>query len=215
MLTFTTLLGNRIRDTPWPYKKPRFGGLDHPSQFLQKMKSVMTRDVAVKLRQVMPRASILLRSAASEGSFPIVDNTCNTAELRRQQQQQQRRWGHTVRLIALEDLPHGKAYKGDVVTVKAGYARNYLIPQKMALYAIPQNFKRLGMVDPDIETEEQRIARLERESNFNQQEEYFQKQADTLKSYLRNKVVRVHFLCFFLWLWGGLMRLDLCDDVAL
>jgi ribosomal protein L9 len=101
-----------------------------------------------------------------------------------------KRWGHTVRLIALEDFPHAKAYKGDVVRVKAGYARNYLIPQKKALYATPQNFEKMGMVDPDVETEEQRIARLVREQNFDQQEEKYLKQADILKSYLRNKVVR-------------------------
>ena len=98
-------------------------------------------------------------------------------------------WGHTVRLIALEDLPHGKAYKGDVVTVKAGYARNHLIPQKFALYATPQNFERLGIIDPDFETEEERIARLQRESNMTATEDRYLKEADLLKKYLKNKVV--------------------------
>ena len=100
-----------------------------------------------------------------------------------------KRLGHTVRLIALEDLPHGKAYEGDVVRVKAGYARNFLIPQKKAVYATPQNFERLEIVDPDVETEEQRIARLARESSMNKKEEEYLKQADILKKYLRNKVV--------------------------
>ena len=100
-----------------------------------------------------------------------------------------KRWGHTVRLIALEDLPHGKAYEGDVVRVKAGYARNYLIPQKKAVYATAQNFERLSIVDPEVETEEQRIARLKRESSMNKQEEEFLKQSDVLKKYLKNKVV--------------------------
>lgn len=100
-----------------------------------------------------------------------------------------RRWGHTVRLIALEDLPHGKAYEGDVVRVKAGYARNFLIPKKKAVYATPQNFERLDIVDPDFETEEERIARRERESSMNKKEEEFLKQSDLLKKYLRNKVV--------------------------
>ena len=100
-----------------------------------------------------------------------------------------KRWGHTVRLIALEDLPHGKGYKDDVVTVKAGYARNFLVPQRKAVYATPQNFEKLGIVDPDFETEEQRIARLERESSINSKEEKYLKQADILKKYLRNKVV--------------------------
>jgi hypothetical protein len=111
-----------------------------------------------------------------------------------QQQQQSiniivRRWAHSVRLIALQDFPHGKAYKGDVVTVKAGYARNYLIPKKVALYATPQNFDRLGMVDPDYETAEQRVARLQRESFIEAGKESYLKEADLLKKYLKNKVV--------------------------
>mmetsp|Transcript_13305 Transcript_13305/g.27901 ORF Transcript_13305/g.27901 Transcript_13305/m.27901 type:complete len:279 (-) Transcript_13305:279-1115(-) len=108
-----------------------------------------------------------------------------------QQQQQQRRWAHTVRLIALEDLPFGKAYKGDVVTVKAGYARNHLVPQRLALYATPQNFERLGIVDPDFESEEERIARLQRESNMTAAEDKYLKDADLLKKYLKNKVLQI------------------------
>ena len=100
-----------------------------------------------------------------------------------------RRWGHSVRLIALEDLPHGKGYQGDVVTVKAGYARNYLVPQKKAIYATPQNFDKLGIVDPDVETEEQRAARLLRESSMDKKAEQHLKQADIVKKYLKNKMV--------------------------
>jgi hypothetical protein len=59
----------------------------------------------------------------------------------------------------------------------------------MALYATPQNFERLGMVDPDYETEEQRIARLQRESNMTASEDKYLKEADLLKRYLKNKVV--------------------------
>jgi hypothetical protein len=99
------------------------------------------------------------------------------------------RWGHSVRLIALEDLPHGKAYKGDVLNVRAGYARNYLLPKKMALYATPQNFDRLGMIDPDVETAEQRLARLQRESSMSAADDKYLKQADILKKYLKNKTV--------------------------
>ena len=82
-----------------------------------------------------------------------------------------------------------QAYKGDVVKVKAGYARNHLVPQKLALYATPQNFERLGMIDPDYETEEQRLVRLERELNMTASEDKFLKEADLLKRYLKNKVV--------------------------
>jgi len=105
------------------------------------------------------------------------------------------RQSHSVRLIAVEDLPHGKGYKGDVLSVKAGYARNYLIPQKKAVYATPQNFVKMGIVDPDLETEEQRITRLQRESSMDLKAEQYLKEADMLKKYLRNKVVR--FLVFF------------------
>jgi hypothetical protein len=100
-----------------------------------------------------------------------------------------KRNGHSVRLIALEDLPHGKAYKGDVVSVKAGYARNFLVPKKKAVYATPLNFQKLGIVDPEFETEEERIARMERESSMDQKEEQLLKNSDLLKSYLRNKTV--------------------------
>jgi len=127
------------------------------------------------------------------------NNNKNTFSLReqlrhhQQQKQTQKRWmgTNTVRLIALEDLPHGKAYKGDVVTVKAGFARNYLIPQKMALYATPQNFVRLNMVDPDYETEEQRFIRLQKESNMTATEDKYLKESDLLKKYLKNKVLQI------------------------
>ena len=105
------------------------------------------------------------------------------------------RFSSSVRLIAVEDLPHGKAYKGDVVSVKPGYARNYLIPNKKAIYATPQNFEKMGIIDPHLETEEQRIARLQRESSVDLKAEQFLKEADTLKTYLRNKVVREYRCC--------------------
>ena len=100
------------------------------------------------------------------------------------------RFSTSVRLIALEDLPHGKDYKGDVVSVKPGYARNYLVPNKKAVYATPQNFDKMGIIDPHLESEEQRIARLQRESSVDLKAEQYLKEADTLKKYLRNKVVR-------------------------
>lgn len=102
---------------------------------------------------------------------------------------QQRCMGHSVRVILTDDLPNGKAYKGEVLHIKAGFARNHLIPQKLALYATPENFERLGMDDPDHETPEQRAARLEREALSEEGAEEL-KSADLLRHYLRNKVVR-------------------------
>jgi len=102
-----------------------------------------------------------------------------------------RRYGHTVRIILKEDLPDGRGYSGDVMTVKAGYARNFLVPKKMALYATPENFARLGVADPEAETMEEKRARLAAEAAVEEDEEAAAdlRAADILKHYLRNKVV--------------------------
>jgi len=102
-----------------------------------------------------------------------------------------RRLGHTVRVILTQDVEGGEGYSGDVLRVKAGYARNKLIPQKKALYATPQNFARLDMKDPDSETKEERRERLQREKELAEEGGEQLKQADLLKYYLRNKVVRI------------------------
>uniref|UniRef100_A0A7S2YD64 Ribosomal protein L9 domain-containing protein n=1 Tax=Entomoneis paludosa TaxID=265537 RepID=A0A7S2YD64_9STRA len=94
-----------------------------------------------------------------------------------------------VRIIVKEELPHGKGYKGDVVQVKAGYARNYLIPQKFAIYATRQNFLRLDMKDPDLETAEEKSARLLREAS--QEDDQDLKAADILRKYLSNKTLTI------------------------
>lgn len=120
------------------------------------------------------RKSALLRLSSAASFMPTL---------------QQQRLGHTVRVIVQQDLPDGKAYEGDVMEVKAGYARNFLIPQKKALYATRQNFERLGMQDPDQETAEYKQARIEREAVAG--EDLDLKAADLLKYYLRNKVLKI------------------------
>ena len=77
------------------------------------------------------------------------------------------------------------------MTVKAGYARNFLVPKKMALYATPENFARLGVADPEAETMEEKRARLAAEAAVEEDEEAAAdlRAADILKHYLRNKVV--------------------------
>mmetsp|Transcript_14241 Transcript_14241/g.18586 ORF Transcript_14241/g.18586 Transcript_14241/m.18586 type:complete len:233 (-) Transcript_14241:98-796(-) len=95
-----------------------------------------------------------------------------------------------VRIIVNKDLPNGSGYEGDVVKVKAGYARNYLIPQKYAIYATRQNFMRINMVDPDEETPEQKLARLAREAN--QEQDQVLKAANILRKYLSNKVLTIY-----------------------
>lgn len=46
--------------------------------------------------------------------------------------------------------------KGEVVTVKRGYARNYLVPRNFALYATPQNLKHLSSIQAQADQEEQK-----------------------------------------------------------
>ncbi len=47
-----------------------------------------------------------------------------------------------MKVILIEDIPSlGKA--GDIVQVAEGYGRNFLVPKKLALEAIPSNLRRL------------------------------------------------------------------------
>jgi hypothetical protein len=110
-----------------------------------------------------------------------------TKKILLQQQQQFRCMGHTVRIICKQDLPNGKAYAGDVVRVRAGFARNYLIPQKIAMYATPQNFVLLNMKDPEMETPEERTARMQQEAIVGQDADL--RASDLLTKYLKDKVV--------------------------
>ena len=94
---------------------------------------------------------------------------------------------HTVRIIITDDVSVGKLYAGEIANVRAGYARNFLIPHKKAVYATRQNFLKLGMKDPELETADERFARLQREASGDDQDV---KAADILRKYLSNKVVR-------------------------
>lgn len=132
------------------------------------------------------------RSINAGGASPLVSGTSIPAcSPTLSQPLVPRRYGHTVRIILKEDLPDGRGYSGDVMTVKAGYARNYLVPKKMALYATPENFERLGVTDPEAETIEEKRARLAAEAAAEEDEEAAAdlRAADLLKHYLRNKVV--------------------------
>lgn len=66
-------------------------------------------------------------------------------------------------------------YKDDIVTVKDGYANNYLLPQGMAIMATPSNKKQLQ------ETLRQRAFKQEK----------IVKEAETLKAALDGKNVRI------------------------
>ncbi|MFH1560145.1 MAG: 50S ribosomal protein L9 [Chloroflexota bacterium] len=50
-----------------------------------------------------------------------------------------------MRVIFLEDIPH-VANTGDVKEVKTGYARNYLLPKKLAVAATAQELARLESI---------------------------------------------------------------------
>ncbi|GKY97352.1 hypothetical protein MPSEU_000693600 [Mayamaea pseudoterrestris] len=129
-------------------------------------------------------------------SFFITKNLCRNevsllivkSTITAPQQRQAVRSAHTVRVIVRADIPP-KAYEGDILSVKAGFARNYLIPQKKVVYATRQNFEKFGLQDPDLETTEQRRDRLAKEASHG--EDLDLKAADILKHYLRNKSLKL------------------------
>mmetsp|Transcript_16669 Transcript_16669/g.27631 ORF Transcript_16669/g.27631 Transcript_16669/m.27631 type:complete len:219 (+) Transcript_16669:165-821(+) len=94
---------------------------------------------------------------------------------------------HTVRVILTQDV--GENQSGEVMHVSAGYARNLLIPKKKALYAIADNFERLGKTDPDIETAEERKQRLAQEAADEANVDLIA--SNLLQKYLRNKMVKI------------------------
>jgi len=49
-----------------------------------------------------------------------------------------------VEVIVIKDMP-GYASRLDVINVKPGFARNWLIPQQLAVYAIPENREFYGL----------------------------------------------------------------------
>lgn len=91
-----------------------------------------------------------------------------------------------VRVIIKEDLPNGQAYTGDILHVPAGYARNYLLPKKSAVYATRENFAKLGLQDPELLSGEQQQKKKAGDLGNDQD----LKAADLLRNYLRNKTVR-------------------------
>mmetsp|Transcript_26393 Transcript_26393/g.29200 ORF Transcript_26393/g.29200 Transcript_26393/m.29200 type:complete len:239 (+) Transcript_26393:29-745(+) len=106
------------------------------------------------------------------------------------------RQGHTTRVILTSDVSNGiniNNKAGEILDVKAGYARNCLIPQKLALYAIPENFDKLGIKDPTVETLEERRERIlaeEEASRLNTADKDLEA-ANLLTKYLGNKVLKI------------------------
>jgi large subunit ribosomal protein L9 len=50
-----------------------------------------------------------------------------------------------IRIVFLQDVPP-RHLAGDVREVAAGYARNYLIPHRLAAPAVPEQLKRIGKI---------------------------------------------------------------------
>lgn len=63
-----------------------------------------------------------------------------------------------VKVVFLQDVP-GVAHGGDIKTVKPGFARNYLIPQKLAIPATAEALKRSERLKKQAEVG--RLKRLE------------------------------------------------------
>ena len=65
-----------------------------------------------------------------------------------------------MKIIMLENIEK-VGNKGEVVNVKRGFARNYLVPRKHAIYATPDNMKKLGSIQAQIaEKEQKHVAEL-------------------------------------------------------
>lgn len=97
-----------------------------------------------------------------------------------------RRNGHTVRIILKKDLPP-KGYASDTIEVRAGFARNKLIPTKHAVYATPENYEKLGMVDPEI----LKVKKKKETVKLSEEEVADKNAAYVLRTYLRDKVLEM------------------------
>jgi Ribosomal protein L9, N-terminal domain len=128
----------------------------------------------------LPFAMLLLSKLASRRGVPARRLSAAFCE--------SYRLAHTIRVIVTGDVSNGKLYKDDIAEVAAGYARNYLIPQRLAVYATRQNFTKYQLKDPTLESAEERQQRLAREAEAGDDQDL--KSADLLRLYLRNKAVR-------------------------
>ena len=132
---------------------------------------------------IIRSSSVSGRRCAAGGGSSISSSISNHIK-------QQVRHKHQVRVIVTKDLPDGQmrgVYAGEVHNVAAGYARNYLIPGKMAVYATPHNFDRCGLIDPEIAAKEEEA----QQKLLDDEENEDLKAADILRRYLRNKTLKI------------------------
>jgi large subunit ribosomal protein L9 len=64
-----------------------------------------------------------------------------------------------MKIILREDVDR-LGHKGDIITVKDGYARNYLIPQKLAFLATPGNLRMFEEGKKQLEVRENKARRV-------------------------------------------------------
>lgn len=60
-----------------------------------------------------------------------------------------------MKVILLENMEK-LGNKGEVIDVKKGYARNYLVPRALALYATPGNMKRLVAIQAEFKADDEK-----------------------------------------------------------
>jgi large subunit ribosomal protein L9 len=65
-----------------------------------------------------------------------------------------------MEVILTQDM-QGLGYKNDVITVKAGYGRNYLIPKGFAILAIPSNRK---MIEENVRQAAHKAEKLRKDA---------------------------------------------------
>jgi len=98
----------------------------------------------------------------------------------------QQRWmGHSVKIVLKEDMPNGKGFAGEIVTVKAGYARNYLVPQKIAFYATEDNIAKYANLAATAEASQVKDEEVKDSSNE-------RKAYDLLRKYLKLKELTIY-----------------------
>ncbi|CEO97767.1 50S ribosomal protein L9, chloroplastic [Plasmodiophora brassicae] len=63
-----------------------------------------------------------------------------------------------VKVVLVKDFPQ-LGYAGEVKEVRAGYARNHLVPQRIAMYGTPENLQKHAIDPNDARLESVRVQR--------------------------------------------------------
>jgi hypothetical protein len=92
------------------------------------------------LARTRARTATMLRQAAAVGTASARASWLRPTGAVRHYAPNRRR----VKVVLLDDKISRKGVSGDVIEVRPGYARNKLIPQKLAKYATPENIALFG-----------------------------------------------------------------------